>query len=66
MSDLMEKVEINFFRKSPEGLSSIELKLDSSELSVTEQRHRLFGRCYTIYPEKWIRDLGIHYIKIWQ
>ena len=29
---------------------------------VTEQRHRLYGRCYTYLPENAIRDLGIYYI----
>ena len=30
--------------------------------SITEQRHRMYGRCYTYLPEKYIRDLGIYYI----
>ena len=30
--------------------------------SISEQRHRMFGRCYTYHPEKYIRDLGVYYI----
>ena len=30
--------------------------------SITEQRHRMYGRCYTYLPERYIRDLGVYYI----
>ena len=32
--------------------------------SITEQRHRAFGRCYTIYPAEDIRRIGVYYYKV--
>ena len=31
---------------------------------IVELRHRKFGRCYTFYPDKHIRKLGIYYIRL--
>ena len=40
-------------------------KSDIMEDYITEQRHRPFGKCYTIYPTKKMRKLGIYYIGIY-
>ncbi len=31
---------------------------------LTEQRHRSFGKCYTVHPDQAIRQLGVYYIKM--
>ena len=38
--------------------------LNDLDASFVEQRHRAFGKCYTLYPAKWIREHGIYYYKI--
>ena len=45
------------------GSNTFKLDLNNTQGTITEQRHRKFGRCYTFHPEKKIRDLGIYYIK---
>ena len=32
--------------------------------SIKEQRHRVFGKCYTFIAERDIKDFGVYYIKI--
>ncbi len=39
------------------------LDLSHDNPSIQEQRHRGFGRCYTIHPATYIRDLGVYYTK---
>ena len=32
--------------------------------TIHEQRHRVFGKCYTFIATKGIKNLGVYYIKI--
>ena len=32
--------------------------------AVQEQRHRSFGRCYTVQPDPTIQSLGLYYYKM--
>ena len=45
--------------------TDLDLSDPDSNPSVQEQRHRGFGRCYTIHPAEKFRKLGLYYFKIW-
>ena len=49
------------------GLTDTNLDLTDPALnaSVKEQRHRGFGRCYTIHLAENHRERGLYYFKIW-
>ena len=32
--------------------------------TITEQRHRPYGKCYTFHPNNQMRENGIYYLKI--
>jgi len=39
------------------------ISVDGTSDSFKEQRHRGFGRCYTLHPDKTIRNQGVYYLK---
>ena len=49
-----------------EGSTNVVLNLDdpATNPSIQEQRHRGFGRCYTLYPAEEILKLGVYYYKM--
>ena len=53
-----------FFSKDLDLSTNTKLELSNDNPSIQEQRHRSFGRCYTIYPAENIRSVGIYYYKI--
>ena len=48
---------------SKEGQSQVKVELSTQHERFREQRHRHFGRCFTYYPERSIRQRGIYYMK---
>ena len=64
LSDLVKAIKIRHLDADTNGSFVELLKLEESASWVTQQYHRAFGRCYTLYPEKYTRDLGIYYIAL--
>ena len=62
---IVKKIYIRFISASDEGKTNTIISVDGTSSSFKEQRHRGFGRCYTLHPEKSIRDLGVYYMKAW-
>ena len=60
----MKKVMIRHLEADKNGSFIEYLELKENAKWVTTQYHRGFGRCYTLYPEKYTRDLGIYYIAL--
>jgi len=66
--ELLKRFYIRFFEENPAtGKANTDLDLSDpeSDPSVQEQRHRSFGRCYTIHPAEEFRKLGLYYFKIY-
>ncbi len=53
---------LRFFKADAGGRFNEILSLNAS--SFVEQRHRSFGRCYTLNPEERIRRLGVYYVRL--
>ena len=64
LKEIAESIYVRYIRADINGKTSEKLKIVDNHKWVTEQRHRKFGRCYTIYPDENVRQLGIYYIKI--
>ncbi len=63
IADMFESVYFRFFRADVNGSFSESVKIpDGACFGV--QKHRRFGKCYTVHPEKRMRELGIYYIKL--
>ena len=63
LDEIAKKIQIRFIRSDENGTFLKSLDLFNSQKWITEQRHRKFGRCYTMYPDDFTRSLGIYYIK---
>ena len=62
LTGLLKRIYVRFIRADKDGKINTNIDDLENELdSFKEQRHRTFGRCYTFYPKKSIRDLGIYY-----
>ena len=63
--EMVQNIRVRYIKSKENGaFSNFSLNLDDNHDWVNEQRHRKFGRCYTIYPDKNSRILGIYYIKL--
>ena len=62
LKELVKRIKIRTIYADKHGSYSFDVDLNILHNSITEQRHRMFGRCYTYHPEKKFRDLGIYYI----
>ena len=60
----MKTIKIRHLDADKNGSFTETLQLEEKASWVTPQYHRKFGRCYTLYPEKYTRDLGIYYIRL--
>ena len=58
----MKRLKIRTIFADQYGTYSFDVDLKTIHGSIIEQRHRMFGRCYTYQPEEAIRKLGIYYI----
>ena len=66
LTGIVKRIKIRYIRADKDGIMSIEnLDLKNNLDSFKEQRHRSFGRCYTFYPRKSIRDLGVYYAEFY-
>ena len=63
LNEILKKLYIRFIKADDEGKFNEELDLINYHNWITEQRHRKFGRCYTLSPDDRMRGLGIYYIK---
>jgi hypothetical protein len=63
LKEIVKRLQIRTIFADKHNSHSFVVDLDILHNSITEQRHRKFGRCYTYHPEKKMRDLGIYYIK---
>ena len=63
LDEIVKRIYIRFIRASDDGKTNTGISVDGTSNSFKEQRHRGFGRCYTLHPEENIRDLGVYYLK---
>ena len=66
--DLIQSATIRFFKADQNGRSSVTVHYNDSlnvvkHFDVAEQRHRKFGKCYSMRPTKKHRKLGMYRIK---
>ena len=66
--DIINRTTIRTFKSDEGGICRKSIYNDNAtiihnNLEVTEQRHRKFGKCYSIRPGRKDRSLGIYYIK---
>lgn len=64
IEDLVKNIRIRTFEADEEGVFSIDVNISGSNPEFTEQRHRRFGRCFTLHPKEKVRKLGIYYIRV--
>ena len=62
VEEIIRSVKIRTFIVNKDT-NETSVSLDLHGPNVVEQRHRNFGRCYSIYPSAENRDLGIYYIR---
>ena len=64
LTEIVKRLKVRTIFSDSHGTYSFEIDLNMAIDSFTEQRHRLFGRCYTYHPEHKFRELGIYYMNI--
>merc|ERR1711953_700883 len=64
--EIVKRVYIRYFKADEAGSTNtvLDLKDPATNPSIQEQRHRGFGRCYTLYPAEEILKLGVYYYKM--
>ena len=62
LAEIVQRIYVRFITADSNGKTATEINLDGRSNSFKEQRHRKFGRCYTLQPEKYIRKLGVYYL----
>ncbi|CAB4054679.1 ASIC4 [Lepeophtheirus salmonis] len=61
--DVFSEISMDLFRPHPiTGLSISSINTSNKDPSLMEQRHKEYGKCYTIYPSRTLRALGINNI----
>ena len=65
LHEIVERIYIRYIQANSEGKTNTEISVDGTSNSFKEQRHRGFGRCYTLHPERDILELGVYYLKAW-
>ena len=60
--EMIKSWRIRLLKEKDNGTMYVKMNLteDNSEI-FTEQRHRAFGKCYTLHPPKEVRDVGVYY-----
>ena len=61
-TEIVKRISVHFMQADKNGNTETDIDLEDNFDSIKEQRHRNFGRCYTFYPARDIRDLGVEYI----
>ena len=64
LTEIIKRLKVRTIFSDNHGTYSFEIDLIMANDSFTEQRHRLFGRCYTYHPEYKFRELGIYYMNM--
>ena len=65
VNDMISEIMIRLIKSDDKDGFSMTLKhLEQKQSYIVELRHRKFGRCYTFYPDKHMRNHGIYYIKL--
>ena len=63
--EMFKEVYFRFFKSGKDGRYNKKYRQVSGSLPwVRELRHRAKGRCYTITPEPWMKELGLYYWKL--
>ena len=63
--DFFSQTRVIFLQETGKTNTDLNLTNPNDDPSIQEQRHRGFGRCYTIHPAEKFRKLGLYYFKIW-
>ena len=63
LREIVKRIKIRTMFADQHDTYSFVVDLSKIQDTITEQRHRMFGRCYTFHPEERLRHLGIYYIK---
>ena len=65
LKEIVRKIYIRYIQADANGKTNTLISLDGTSESFKEQRHRGFGRCYTLHPDETIRNQGVYYLKAW-
>ena len=65
MDNFFLKLMYFFLQETGKTNTDLDLTNPNDDPSIQEQRHRGFGRCYTIHPAEKFRKLGLYYFKIY-
>ena len=65
MDHFFSKTHVIFLQETGKTNTDLDLTNPNDDPSIQEQRHRGFGRCYTIHPAEKFRKLGLYYFKIY-
>ena len=63
LDEIVQKIYIRYIQANDDGKTNTLISVDGTSDSFKEQRHRGFGRCYTLHPDKTIRNQGVYYLK---
>ena len=63
LDEIVKKIYIRYIQANDKGKTNTLISVDRSSDSFKEQRHRGFGRCYTLHPDELIRNQGVYYLK---
>ena len=63
-NEIVESVSVRTILEDENGDFLIKVDMNEVHGSITEQRHRRYGRCYTYHPEQSVEELGIYYVKV--
>lgn len=64
LEDMVSDIVVRHFERPTNGQANFYSLDIHNDLSVIEQRHRKFGRCWTFHMDDEKLKLGIYYIKI--
>ena len=62
LEEIVKRIKVRTIFDDIHGTHTFEVDLNKIQDTITEQRHRAFGRCYTYHPEERMRKLGIYFI----
>lgn len=64
--NIVKSLSIRTISEDDEGDFLVKVVTETARMgnSITEQRHRKYGRCFTYYPPRSQQQLGIYYMKI--
>ena len=63
LDEIVKRIYIRYIQANADGKTNTVISVDGTSHSFKEQRHRGFGRCYTLHPAPEILKLGVYYLK---